>query len=139
VSRKLGAIHSLVLKSVKVNQSNGNIVICCFMCLRQWLLDVLPRVYGHDDYFYPVSHSLKNTEDLKAVDGTGQFVIVSMAGTNNGYWAMSIPSLRLNDFIDHLDELAGDRSSSQQSAQSKTFCHVWVMEIYIWIYQSQRF
>jgi hypothetical protein len=67
------------------------------MCLRQWLLAVLPRVYGHDDYFYPVSHSLKNTEDIKAVDGTGQFVTVtvtvSVAGTNNGYWAMSIPSL----------------------------------------------
>jgi len=81
------------------------------MCLRQWLLAVLPRVYGHDDYFYPVSHSLKNTENIKAVDGTGQFVTVSVsvAGTNNGYWAMSIPSLRLNDFIDHLDELAGGR------------------------------
>ena len=63
-------------------------------------------IYGRNDHFYPISHSLNNFEAFKATGGIGQFVTVTVAGLNNGHWAMSIPSLWTDSLTKYLDDLA---------------------------------
>ncbi len=62
-------------------------------------------IYGEDDVFPSMSHSRKNFAAFQNAGGRGAFVEVTVAGRNNGHWAMAIPPLWSERLSTYLDEI----------------------------------
>lgn len=66
-------------------------------------------LYGKDDYFYSVAHSMKNFASFKRAGGRGEFLTFSVTGRNNGHWVMSIPHLWSEPLSQYLTALSGNK------------------------------
>lgn len=63
-------------------------------------------IYGKEDNFYSLAHSLKNFDAYKTAGGTGEFFIVSLPGKRNGHWAMSAPNIWTEALDKYLNDLS---------------------------------
>ncbi|MGI9410939.1 MAG: dienelactone hydrolase family protein [Hyphomicrobiaceae bacterium] len=64
-------------------------------------------IYGRDDVYYSVDHSRENFTAFELSGGAGKFIVVTVAGDNNGHYAMAIPPLWGKHVSAYLDEIEG--------------------------------